>query len=255
MNRLFSNSRLLVAGLGVLALCFWASAASAQIPLPSLRLDVGSAENPEEVASAIQILGLLTVLSLAPTILILMTCFTRLMIVFGFLRQALGTQQLPPNQVLIGLSLFLTVFVMQPVLTEIHERAWIPYADGQITQAEGLQEAQKPIRSFMLRQTREKDLALFASMKPGPRPANAEELGLTELVPAFVVSELRIAFQIGFMLYLPFLIIDMVVAMVLMSMGMMMLPPVMISLPIKLLLFVLTDGWNLIVQSMVSSFT
>ncbi|MAE69976.1 MAG: flagellar biosynthetic protein FliP [Gemmatimonadetes bacterium] len=226
-----------------------------QTALPSIQLGVGTSDAPEDVATTIQVILALTILSLAPAILILTTCFTRLLIVFGFLRQALGTHQMPPNQVLIGLTLFLTLFIMRPVLTEIHDGALRPYLDGEITQGEGLAIAQEPIKQFMLRQTREKDLGLFVRIGGAERPANAEELNLSTIVPAFVVSELRIAFQIGFLLYIPFLVIDMVVASVLMSMGMMMLPPVMISLPFKILLFVLTDGWFLIVRSLVGSFS
>ena len=239
--------------LGVL-LASGASLALAQNALPSLQLDIGSSDAPEDVATTIQVIVALTILSLAPAILILTTSFTRMLIVFGFLRQAIGTQQMPPNQVLVGLALFLTLFVMRPVLTQIHDNAFRPYVDGEITQAEGLNRAQAPLRGFMLRQTREKDLGLFVRISGAERPNSPDELSFATIVPAFVVSELRIAFQIGFLLYLPFLIIDMVVASVLMSMGMMMLPPIMISLPFKILLFVLTDGWYLIVRSMVESF-
>jgi len=184
----------------------------------------------------------------------MMTSFTRLVIVFYFLRQALGTQHVPPGQVIVGLSLFLTFFIMSPVLKEINESALQPYLQEQISQQEALDRSQVPIKSFMLKQTREADLALFISLSKIDRPANAEEIPLLVVIPAFVVNELRIAFQIGFILYLPFLIIDMVVASVLLAMGMLMLPPIMISLPFKIILFVLADGWNLMVGSMVTSF-
>lgn len=228
--------------------------AHAQTPLPSLQLGIGNSSAPEDVATTIQVIIALTILSLAPAILILTTSFTRILIVLGFLRQAIGTQQMPPNQVLVGLALFLTLFVMHPVLREIHDNALQPYLQNSITQAEALDRAQVPLRTFMLKQTREKDLALFVRLANSTRPQTTADLAFSTIVPAFVISELRIAFQIGFLLYIPFLIIDMVVASVLMSMGMMMLPPIMISLPFKILLFVLSDGWYLIVRSMVESF-
>ncbi|HEX7070204.1 MAG TPA: flagellar type III secretion system pore protein FliP [Rhodothermales bacterium] len=218
-------------------------------PLP--RINLGGEENHE---LPIQLLLLLTVLSLAPAIIILMTSFTRLAVVFSILRTALGTQQSPPTQVIIGLSLFLTLFIMQPVLTRINEDALQPYIAGTIEQDEALSRASAPIKGFMLAQTREKDLTLFMDMSGKTGYDTPDDVPLTVLVPAFVISELRIAFQIGFMIFLPFLIVDLIVASVLMSMGMMMLPPVMISLPVKLLLFVLTDGWYLIVESVVAGY-
>jgi len=197
----------------------------------------------------------MTVLSLAPAIIILMTSFTRLVVIFGILRQALGTQQSPPNQVVIGLALFLTLYIMYPVFNKIQVEAVQPYIAGSIGQSEALQLAATPMKVFMLSQTRDKDLQLFADLANVDRFDNPEDVPIHILVPAFVISELRIAFQIGFMIFLPFLIVDLVVASVLMSMGMMMLPPVMISLPIKLLLFVLADGWYLIVQSVIQGFS
>ncbi|MDZ7373517.1 MAG: flagellar type III secretion system pore protein FliP [candidate division KSB1 bacterium] len=223
-------------------------------PLPRITLGLDRAGSPKEVAVTLEILALLTVLSVAPAILLLMTCFTRMIVVFHFLRQALGLQQMPPNQLIAGLSLFLTFFVMRPVLTEINDKALQPYLAEQISQKEALQRAQQPIRDFMLRQTREKELALFVKLARLERPSTPDQLPFSVIVPAFVINELRIAFQIGFLLYIPFLLIDMIVASVLMSMGMLMLPPVMISLPFKVLLFVLVDGWYLIVSSLVSSF-
>jgi len=183
-----------------------------------------------------------------------MTSFTRLVIVFSFLRSALGTQQMPPNQILIGLSLFLTFFIMTPVWSTVHEKALVPYQEKKISQGQAIDEALKPVRQFMFKQTREKDLALFVNMAKISKPKNKEEIPTTVLLPAYMISELKTAFQIGCLLYIPFLIIDMVVSSILLSMGMMMLPPVMISLPFKALLFVLVDGWNLIVGSLVKSF-
>ena len=223
-------------------------------PLPKVTLGVDTAKNPKDVAVTLQILALLTVLSVAPAIILLMTSFTRMVVVFHFLRQALGLQQMPPNQLIVGLSLFLTFFVMRPVLNDINANALQPYLAERISQKEAVERAQKPIREFMLRQTREKDLMLFVQLANMPQPRQPGDLPLSIVVPAFVVSELRIAFQIGFLLYIPFLMIDMIVASVLMSMGMLMLPPVMISLPFKILLFVLVDGWYLLVNSVVTSF-
>jgi len=222
--------------------------------LPTLQVGLTETDDPKEVAVVIEILLLFTVLSMAPAILLLTTCFTRLIVAFSFLRSALGTQQMPPAQVLIGLSLFLTLFIMTPVLKEINETAVKPYMAEEISLQVAFDEGVKPLRSFMFKQTREKDLALFMGIAKIQKPANKNEVPLSILVPSFVISELKTAFQIGFILFLPFLVIDMVVASVLLSMGMMMLPPVMVSLPFKLLLFVLVDGWYLIVGSLVKSF-
>jgi flagellar biosynthetic protein FliP len=209
---------------------------------------------PERLSLSLQILLFLTVLSLAPALIIMVTSFTRLVVVFSFLRHALGTQQMPPNQVLIALALFLTFFIMAPVWHEIQQTAVQPYIDQKVAGPEAFKRGVEPLRAFMLKQTREKDLALFVSISKAPRPKNAQEVPISSLIPAFMISELRTAFEIGFLLYLPFLIIDMVVASVLLSMGMMMLPPVMISLVFKVLLFVLVDGWNLVVSSLVKTF-
>ncbi len=224
------------------------------LPIPTIKIGLGEAKDAGEVSVLIQILILLTVLSLAPAILIMMTSFTRLVVVFSFLRHALGTQQMPPNQILIGLSLFLTFFIMTPVWSTIHEKALVPYQEKKISQGQAVDEALKPVRQFMFKQTREKDLALFVNMAKISKPKNKEEIPTTVLLPAYMISELKTAFQIGCLLYIPFLVIDMVVSSILLSMGMMMLPPVMISLPFKALLFVLVDGWNLIVGSLVKSF-
>ncbi len=221
--------------------------------IPSIRIGIEDSEEPGQVVQTLQILALLTVLSLAPAILMLLTSFTRIVVVLSFVRNALATQQTPPNQVLIGLALFLTFFVMAPVWTDVNANALQPYLEGQISTQQALARAEEPIRAFMLRQTREKDLALFASL--GRYEADSPEQVPTQaLIPAFAVSELKTAFQIGFVIFVPFIIIDMVVASTLMSMGMLMLPPMMISLPFKILLFVLVDGWHLITRSLVMSF-
>ncbi|NNE69663.1 MAG: flagellar type III secretion system pore protein FliP [Rhodothermales bacterium] len=219
--------------------------------LPSISL--GDSDS-EEYALPIQLLLLLTVLSLAPAIVILMTSFTRLVVILGILRQAMGTAQSPPTQVLVGLAIFLTMFIMAPVFSEIHRDSLDPYMNGVIGQDEAFDRAARPIKKFMLTQTREKDLLLFMDMAQIDSFQNGHDTPLYVLVPAYVISELRIAFQIGFMIFLPFLIVDLIVASVLMSMGMMMLPPIMISLPMKLLLFVLADGWYLIVESVVRAY-
>ncbi len=209
---------------------------------------------PENVSTSVKLLLLLTVLTIAPSILILMTCFTRIIIVLSFVRTSLATQQMPPNQVLIGLALFLTFFIMSPVLSEVNEEALTPLFNEEINLEEAYERAALPFKEFMAKHTRQKDLQLFLNYSGSERPASIEDIPLTALVPAFAISEIKTAFQIGFMIFIPFLVIDMVVASVLMSMGMMMLPPVMISLPFKILLFVLVDGWYLIVKSLLQSF-
>jgi flagellar biosynthetic protein FliP len=219
-------------------------------PIPNISVDVGSGSP----STTITILLMLTVLSLAPSILIMMTCFTRIIIVLGFVRTSLGTQQMPPNPVLIGLALFLSLFIMAPVLGQIHEQALKPYLAGKMTQMQALEKAAIPIKMFMMKQTREKDLLLFLQYANMERPDRPEDVPLTALLPAFAISELKTAFQMGFMIFLPFLVIDMIVSSTLMAMGMMMLPPVVISLPFKILLFVLVDGWHLVVKSMLLSF-
>ncbi len=223
-------------------------------PIPSLELNVQTASSPEEVAVVLEIIALLTVLALAPAILILMTPFTRLIVVFHFLRQAMGTQSSPPNQVIVGLALFMTFFIIQPVAKEVYEQSLNPYLERQIAFDVAFEEAQKPIRKFLLLNTRESDVALFVKGADLKKPETREDISLLVLIPAYVISELKTAFIIGFVLYIPFLVIDMVVASVLLAMGMMMLPPVMISLPFKLMLFVLVDGWHLISSSLLKSF-
>ena len=226
-----------------------------QTPLPKITIGVDEAQNPQDFGLTIQILFLITILSLAPSILIMMTSFTRLLIVFNFIRSALATQAVPSNQILIGLSLFISVFIMKPVFLEINDTALQPYLNEQITQEQALENASVPIKSFMLDHTREKDLELFIDLQADSEPSTLSELSIFTIIPAFMISELKTAFQIGYLLYLPMLAIDMIVASILLSMGMMMLPPVMISLPFKLLIFVLVDGWYLIVESMVKSFS
>ncbi len=224
------------------------------LTLPSLSLSFANGQKPADVVSVLRIVMMLTVLSLAPAILIMMTSFTRIVVVLSFLRQALGTQQMPPNQLIIGLSLFLSFFVMAPTWKEITTQALEPYMAEKIDQSAAYQKAEAPLREFMFNQTREKDLELFLGLSKEKKPQTRADVPTYVLVPAFVISELKTAFQIGFMIYLPFLVLDMVVASVLMAMGMMMLPPVLVSLPFKLLLFVLVDGWELIVGSLVKSF-
>ncbi|KKB38964.1 flagellar type III secretion system pore protein FliP [Bacillus thermotolerans] len=217
-------------------------------------IELFNTSSPENVSTSVKLLLLLTVLSLAPSILILMTSFTRIVIVLSFVRSALGTQQTPPTQVLIGLSLFLTFFIMAPVFQQINDEALTPLFNEEINLEEAYDRASLPLKDFMSEHTRQKDLELFLNYSGAERPASIEDIPLTSLVPAFALSEIKTAFQIGFMIFIPFLVIDMVVASVLMSMGMMMLPPVMISLPFKILLFVLVDGWYLVIQSLLQSF-
>jgi flagellar biosynthetic protein FliP len=222
--------------------------------LPKITMGLEEASGPSDFVMTMQIIFLVTILSLAPSILIMMTSFTRLVIVFHFLRSALATQTVPSNQILIGLALFISIFIMKPVINEINDTALQPYLNEEITQKEALNIAAIPIKLFMLDQTRERDISLFIQLRQLDKPASMEELSIFTLIPAFIISELKTAFQIGFLLYLPMLAIDMVVSSVLLSMGMMMLPPIMISLPFKLLLFVLVDGWYLVVESLVKGF-
>jgi len=236
----------------IISIVVWVIPAEA-IPLPTFQLGMEDVDEPGKVSSALQILFLLTILTLAPSILIMTTSFARIIIVLSFLRQAMGTQQTPPTQVLIGLGLFLTLFVMGPTWSEINENALQPYLNEEISQMDALKLAEAPLKSFMLAQTREKDLSLFVNLGDGERGSDSE-VEIQSLIPAFIISELKTAFQIGFLIYIPFLILDMVVASILLSMGMMMLPPVLISLPFKLMLFVMVDGWYLIVGSLIRSF-
>jgi flagellar biosynthetic protein FliP len=231
-----------------------AQSSLAQMTLPSVSLGFKNTSDPNEVVNAIRVIIILTVLTLAPAILIMMTSFTRIVIVLSFVRQAIGTQQLPPNQLLVGLGLFLTLFVMAPFLTKINENAIQPYLKGAISQEKALDEGLVPLRKFMFNQTRDSDLSLFIKMSKSKSPKTRADVSTIVLIPAFIISELKTAFQIGFIIYLPFLVIDMVAASVLMAMGMMMLPPVIISLPFKIMLFVLVDGWSLLIGGLVESF-
>ncbi len=222
--------------------------------LPRVTLGVDATDNPQDVAVSLQILLLITILSVAPSILILMTSFTRIAVVLGMVRKAVGTQSAPSNQIIVALALFLTFFIMAPVFKDINDTALQPYLRGEIGHQEAFKLGVQPLRTFMLKQTREKDLALMVNNAHMEKPESANDLPLHVIVPAFAISELRLAFQMGFLLYLPFLMIDMIIASILMSMGMMMLPPVLISAPFKILLFVMVDGWFLVIQSLVLSF-
>ena len=231
-----------------------AVSAHAQVTLPNVSLGFKSTDNPQEVVGTIKIIMLLTVLTLAPAILIMMTAFTRIIIVLSFMRQALGTAQMPPNQLLVGLALFLTFFIMAPVFNKINSDSLQPYLNNQIGQDVAVEKALAPIRVFMFHQTRATDLELFIRLSKMETPKTRADVPTTVLIPSFVLSELKTAFMIGFIVYLPFLVIDMVAASVLMAMGMMMLPPVVISLPFKIMLFVLVDGWTLLIGSLVKTF-
>ena len=246
--------RILIFTLLAFALLAIQTAVAADKDFSGVEIRIGGASGKGGLTTPMQILLLLTILSVVPAILISVTSFTRLIIVSHFLRQALGTQTMPPNQVLIGLSLFLTYFIMQPVVDQVNRDALQPMLDGRMTEMQALDQACVPLRQFMMRYTREKDLALFLNIAKRPKPRNAQDLPMSIVIPSFMISELKTAFQIGFVLFIPFLVIDMVVASVLLSMGMMQLPPVIISTPFKILLFVMVDGWNLVVGSLVRSF-
>lgn len=243
----------LALGLALLAILLLAGTAQA-LPLPRISITTEDATEPGEVSGLLQLVALLTVLALAPSILVLVTSFTRVLIVLSFLRQALGAAQMPPNQIIVGLSLFLTAFIMAPVGQEIHQNALAPYLAHRLSPERALERGLAPVRAFMLRQTREHDLALMVDLARNPRPKGPEDVATLVLIPAFVISELRTAFQLAFVIFIPFLVIDMIVGSVLMSMGMLMLPPILVSLPIKILLFVLADGWHLVIRSLVTSF-
>jgi flagellar biosynthetic protein FliP len=223
-------------------------------PIPAITIQVDPSRERSQLGTGLQVLILLTILSLAPSILIMLTSFTRILIVLSFVRRALGTQQEPSNQIIIGLALFITFFTMSPVIDQVYQKSFVPYINRDINYVEAYNQAIYPIREFMFRHTRKTDLALFAGMEGGAKPQTKEDFSTLALIPAFLTSELRTAFQMGVVIYLPFLVIDMIVASLLMSMGMMMLPPVMISLPFKILLFVMVDGWNLVIRSIVLSF-
>lgn len=249
------NSKKVIVAL-IILLVLLPNTAHAQIDLgDTIGLNFNMAnEQPQATVSSVRLLIMLTILSLAPAFLILTTCFTRIVVVLSFVRNGLGTQQSPPNQLIIGLALFITFFVMRPVYTEIMDDAITPFLEETITYEEAFEIGSVPLKKFMLEQTREKDLALFLRASDSPNVEDPMDLSLTTIVPAFAISELKTAFSIGFIVFIPFLVIDMVVASILMSMGMFMLPPVMISLPFKILLFVLVDGWHIVVESLLKSF-
>ena len=220
----------------------------------TVKLDMTSTNGQVQMTMPVQIMILLTLLSFLPAIIISLSSFTRIIIVFHFLRQALGTQEAPSNQILIGLALFLSFFIMNPTLTAMYNNAYEPWSKGEIDQDQAIERGTAPLKQFMLRSTREKDLRLFVDMSGGPKPNGPDDLPMRAVMPAFMISEIKTAFQIGFVLFLPFLVIDMVVSSVLLSMGMMQLPPVMVSLPFKVLLFIMVDGWGLVVSSLVKSY-
>ncbi|MDR3321765.1 MAG: flagellar type III secretion system pore protein FliP [Synergistaceae bacterium] len=224
------------------------------LPIPGINFAIGAADGPRDVVLTLQIVALITVLSMAPAILLMMTSFTRILVVLGFIRSAIGVQQTPPNQVITSLALFLTFFTMAPVWTEVYEGALVPYIQETVPAQVAWDRAVSPIRRFMFAQTRERELSLMVRLSRIEEPANQNDVPSMVLIPAYVLSELKTAFQMGIVIYIPFIVVDMIVASILMSMGMMMLPPSMISLPFKLLLFVMADGWNLVVAGLVSSF-
>lgn len=228
--------------------------AYAQAPIPTVNLTLGAPNEPQELVNTLNVIIVMTLLVLAPSLILVMTSFTRIIIVFAFLRTALGTQQSPPTQVLVSLSLILTFFIMEPTVKKAYEQGIRPYIDKKISYETAFEEGVKPFKEFMMHNTREKDLALFYRIRGIENPNNIDEVPISTLIPAFMISELKTAFQIGFLLYLPFLVIDMVISSILMAMGMMMLPPVMISLPFKILVFVLVDGFNLLVGNLVAGF-
>ena len=224
------------------------------IPIPTFRFGVEGAETPQDVAFSLQVVFIFTILALAPSIIMVMTSFTRIIIVFSFLRTAMGTATMPPSQILTGMALLLTFYIMTPVLSEINKNSFAPYVNEEITFKQAVEEARKPMRQFLLSNTREKDLILFIDLSRTERPKTVDEIPDLVLVAAFVMSEVQVAFQIGFLIFLPFLIIDFVISSVLLAMGMMMLPPTTISMPFKILLFVLADGWNLVIVNLVRTF-
>ena len=241
-------------GVVVLGLLLWLSSTASAATLPDVNISLGTTENPQDVAVTLQVMALLTIVTLAPGILMMTTSFVRTVVVIGFLRNALSTQNVPPNQVVLALSLFLTFYIMAPYWSQANDNGLQPYLAGQISQEEAIQNVVEPMREFMFKQTRETDLALFVNLADDERPETQDDVSTFTLIPAFVISELKTGFQIGFMIYIPFIVIDMIVASTLMSMGMMMLPPVMISMPFKILLFVMVDGWHLLIQSLITSF-
>lgn len=259
LQRLKISSKSCAGFLLVSLACLFATIALSHLALadnaiPKLQVNLSQSDDPNSVVPAIKIVSILTVLSVAPAILLMMTSFTRILVVLSFLKQAIGTNTMPPNQVVLGLALFLTMFTMAPVWGPINDRVITPLTQNAITQEQAFDEISKPVRKFMLAETREADLGLFMNLSKLNKPASPNDIPMSVLIPSFMISELKTAFQIGFLIYIPFLIIDMVVSAILMAMGMMMLPPTVVSLPFKLVLFVLVDGWSLIVGALVKSF-
>ncbi len=253
-----NKHRLLALACLLLVVLVWRQAACAAegVPaIPTVRIGLEEASDPGQVSLTVQILILLTVLSLAPALALMATSFTRILVVLGFLRNAMGIQQLPPNQVVVTLALFLTLFIMRPVWETVYNEAYVPYQAGEISTAEAMDRTLEPVRGFMLSHTRDEELSLMVSLSESERPEGPEDVSLFVLLPAFMLSELKTAFQMGVVLFVPFLVIDMIVASVLMAMGMIMLPPMLVSLPFKVLLFVLADGWDLVVVSLIESFS
>jgi len=242
-----------IAGILLLILCIPEGAFAAPL-VPNVNIGLGTSDNPKDLALTLQIMAGLTILTIAPSILIMTTSFIRIVVVLSFLRNALSTQNVPSNQIVIALSLFITFYIMSPYWSQANDNGLQPYLAGTITQEEALTQVVNPLRDFMFKQTRESDLALFVNLSQAERPETQEQVSTFTLIPAYIISELKTAFQIGFMIYIPFIVIDMIVASTLMSMGMMMLPPVMISLPFKILLFVMVDGWHLLIHSLIVSF-
>ncbi len=253
-QRLHSTLPALLAALFLAFFLFYPLGSAQAIGLPTITFGVQDANTPGQVSTALQVLFVLTILSVAPAILLMTTCFTRIVIVLGFVRQAMGTQNMPPTQVILGLALFLSFFIMSPTINRINDEALQPYLQEQLDQPAALEKALIPMRDFMFSQVKEDELTLLTEITLDSEPADQKDVPTMTLIPAFMLSELKRAFQMGFMIYIPFLVIDMIVASILMSMGMMMLPPVIISMPFKLLLFVLVDGWSLVVGSLVKSF-
>lgn len=232
----------------------WAQPESPIPPIPAVRIAVEGATSPQDVANTVHIVALLTILSVAPAILLMVTCFTRIIVVLGFVRRALGLQQTPPNQVIVTLALFLSLYIMSPTWDKVYQEGVAPYMAGQIGAAQAWELSSAPIRGFMFRQTRQEELSLMVSMAGLDRPENADQIPTRILLPAFMLSEIKSAFQMGIVIFVPFIVVDMIISSVLMSMGMIMLPPMMISLPFKVLLFVMADGWNLVIVSLIKSF-
>ncbi len=249
------NKRTVIFLLLIFVVTFSGVIKAAELEIPTINLQIGESGEADDLVLSLKILLLLTVLTLAPAAIILTTSFTRIIIVLSLVRNALGIQRVPPNQVIVGLALFLTFFIMTPTFEEINVNALQPYLAGEIDQETALTSAVSPMRDFMFAQVEEKELSLFIEASGAERPRNHDDISTLVLIPAFVISELKKAFVIGFLIYLPFIIVDMVVASILMSLGMMMLPPVMISLPFKLLLFVLVDGWYLVIKSLITTFS